>query len=212
MTTSQIQPMRSLMIRFLQCRPGILSCQGRPSSTVKSRGCSIVMCSMSSRWNSAKRSAGVAPKDLAAARHCRSRDTPQLSHHSSRRHRTNPRSAGSRSRTFEAVRHVDEQLRHHPVAVDMTGPGFTPCLDTGTLQKPTEVKGPRSRSSAPCLVPVHHFTRNRHAVPRPINDAGLDVSRRQARECGAGIRARGGAPAARRTSRASRLPGCARHP
>ena len=35
MTTSQMPPFRPLINRFLQCRPGILSCHGLPSSTVR---------------------------------------------------------------------------------------------------------------------------------------------------------------------------------
>jgi hypothetical protein len=58
--TNQIPPSRSWMNRFLQCRPGILSCQGRPSSTVKNGRCPIVLCSIPSRSKSAKSSAGVA--------------------------------------------------------------------------------------------------------------------------------------------------------
>ena len=38
----------SLITRFLQCRPGILSCQGRPSSTVTKAGCSTMLCLMPS--------------------------------------------------------------------------------------------------------------------------------------------------------------------
>src|SRR4051812_29751092 len=34
----------SLITRFLQCKPGILSCQGRPSSTVTKAGCSTMLC------------------------------------------------------------------------------------------------------------------------------------------------------------------------
>ncbi len=60
MTTSQMPPFRSFMNRFLPCRPGILSCQDLPCSTVKNGGCSTVLCSMPRRSNIAKRSADVA--------------------------------------------------------------------------------------------------------------------------------------------------------
>ena len=63
-TTSQMPPLRSLMNRLLQCRPGILSCQGRPSSTVKMGGCCTVLCSMPNRSSRAKSSSGVAATSI----------------------------------------------------------------------------------------------------------------------------------------------------
>src|ERR1700729_3734121 len=60
-----------------------------------------------------------------------------------------------KARALQRARHVDEQLRHHPVVADMPGPALAPGLHTRALQKPAKVKGLRRHLSAPTPWPSH---------------------------------------------------------